>query len=137
MRMIPMSKTPSFGTKKMRTFLENTEQEKVDNKSRSVRHENRVGKMLGAKPTPNSGALPWITTKGDLQDERFMWQAKLTDKASLSLGPSVIGELCKQAAAVSKFPALVLTLEAMPEPLPKDWVAVPADIFAEILSHYK
>jgi hypothetical protein len=38
------------------------------NKSRSVEHEKRLEKVLDSKTTPNSGALPNISFKGDLQD---------------------------------------------------------------------
>lgn len=119
--------TPVFGGPK----------ESQDNKSRSVRHENRLAKELGSRTTPNSGALPFIGDKGDLQDDLFVWQAKLTKGSNLSLGSKVLLEVCRQASQLGKIPALALTMEGLPDHLEKDWVCLPTHIFKEMRDSYE
>lgn len=107
--------------------------EKQDNKSRSVRHESRIAKSIGARVQPNSGALPFISQKGDLTDDHFVWQAKLTKNGRLSLTSDVIAEVYEQACMTGKRAGLALTLEGLPDHLPKDWIAVPLDVWQEIM----
>ncbi len=121
-----------LGGKRPQTFLVKEDDTKMDNRSRSVRHEQRLAKDLSSRTTPNSGATPFVGAKGDLQDDQFVWQAKLTKQSSLSLGSGVLMEVSRQAAALNKHPALALTLEGLPDPLEKDWVVIPAHVFKEM-----
>lgn len=107
------------------------------NKSRSVVHEDRLQGVLRSKATPNSGALPNISFKGDLQDELFVWQAKLTDKDRFTITSDVLVELKRQASLNSKWPGVALTLEGLPKHMENDWVMLPASVFAELLDNYK
>lgn len=107
------------------------------NKTRSVRHEQRLEKVLDSKVTPNSGALPNISMKGDLQDGLFVWQAKLTDKDKFTITSDVLVELKRQASLNSKWAGVALTLEGLPEHIGQDWVMLPADVFHELLQTYK
>ena len=106
------------------------------NKSRSVVHENRLQGVLRSKATPNSGALPNISFKGDLQDDLFVWQAKLTDKSRFTITSDVLVELQRQASLNSKWPGVALTLEGLPDHMQKDWVMLPATVFGELLDDY-
>lgn len=107
------------------------------NKSRSVAHEKRLESVLDSKVTPNSGALPNISFKGDLQDDLFVWQAKLTNKDRFTITSDVLVELKRQASLNSKWAGVALTLEGLPDHLEKDWVMVPADVFHELLNIYR
>lgn len=129
-----MKKT-SLGSKKPKpSFFEEV---KKDNKSRSARHENRLQGVLRSKTTPNSGALPNLSQKGDLRDELFVWQAKLTDKDRFTITSDVIVELKRQASLTGKWPGICLTMEGLPNHVEKDWVCMPANIFAELIDNYK
>ena len=105
------------------------------NKSRSVLHEKGLESTINSRVTPNSGALPNISFKGDLQDERFVWQAKLTNKDRFTITSDILVELKRQASLNSKWPGVVLTLEGLPSHLEQDWVMLPASVFRELLSH--
>ena len=107
------------------------------NKSRSVIHENRLQDVLHSKVTPNSGALPNISTKGDLQDGLFVWQAKLTDKDRFTITSDVLVELKRQASLNSKWAGVALTLEGLPDHMEKDWVMLPASVFSELIVKYQ
>lgn len=106
------------------------------NKSRSVVHEDRLQGVLRSRSTPNSGALPEISFKGDLQDGLFVWQAKLTDKARFTITSDVLVELQRQASLNSKWPGVALTIEGLPNHIEKDWVMLPASVFGEIIDIY-
>lgn len=125
----------NFGSKNPKpSFFE--EEKKTCNKSRSVKHENRMQQVVRSKITPNSGALPNISQKGDLQDGLFVWQAKLTQNNHFKLTEDVIVEICRQASLNNKWPAIVLTLESL-NYREKDWVVLPASVFAELIDTYK
>ena len=102
---------------------------KQDNKSRSNRHEKALEKQLGARRQPNSGASLFLTLKGDLIDEHFVWQAKLTSGGRLVLSKKDLMEVSRQAYMQGKWPALALTLEGLPSNLDADWVAIPMHVW--------
>lgn len=89
--------------------------------------DKKMAKQLHAKTTPNSGSRPMASQKGDHQGHDTVVETKGTDKDRLSIGPDVIGRLCRQAVTMYKQPILVMTMEAMPEPLPKTWVCMPIE----------
>lgn len=98
------------------------------NRDRATRHETRMAEVLRARLTPNSGALPMPSQKGDLQGEDMLWQAKLTEGQRIVISAEVVDEVCRQAAAVGKEPGIIVTVEGMPDPLPKDWILIPASL---------
>jgi len=126
---------PNFGSKNPKPSC--FDDVVVTNKSRSVVHENRMQSVLDSYTTPNSGALPNISQKGDLQDGLFVWQAKLTKNNHFKITEPVVTEVCRQASLNSKWPAMVLTLEGLPDQIEKDWVVLPANVFKELLTTYK
>lgn len=109
---------------------------KLSNKARSNEHEARLERVVSSKRTPNSGARPELSKKGDLQDELFVWQAKLTDKDRFTITSEVLVELRRQASLLNKFPAIALTMEGLPDNLEKDLVLIPASVFRELLNDY-
>lgn len=106
------------------------------NKERSVIHEKRLETTLNSKATINSGALPNISWKGDLQDSLFVWQAKLTEKDRFTVTSDVLVELKRQASLNSKWPGMAITIEGLPSNLEQDWVMLPASVFRELLENY-
>jgi hypothetical protein len=126
-----------LGSKKPTPKFMGAVQDKMDNKSRSVRHEHRLQWTLRSKTTPNSGALPDISKKGDLQDGLFVWQAKLTQQNRFTITSDVLMEVCRQASLNGKWAGLVITLEGLDEHMEKDWVMLPASVFGELIDSYK
>lgn len=102
-------------------------------KSKSLENENRLAKEIGFKATPASGNTSWISKKGDGEHEVFMFEIKETEKSSLSINRRAIAKLCREAALAGKEPALIFSVHGLPSPLPKEWIAVPKDIFSVIL----
>ena len=127
----------SLGGKKPRPKMWAEVDRVRSNKERSQVHENRLQKGLRSRVTPNSGALPEISKKGDLRDELFVWQAKLTKNGKLSLNSDVLVELSRQSSLTGLWAGLALTIEGLPENVNKDWVAIPLDVFTEIIDTYK
>jgi len=63
----------------------------------------------------------------------FVFECKETKHARISVGEREVAKLCRQAGTVGKDPALVLSIYSLPDPIPKDWVAVPAHVFRSLL----
>lgn len=129
-------KSPSLGSKKPRPKMMDQVCQKLSNKARSNAHEERLEGVVRSKRTPNSGARPEISKKGDLQDDLFVWQAKLTEKDRFTITSDVLVELKRQSSLLGKFPAMAITIEGLPSHLEKDLVAVPASVFREMLDAY-
>ena len=102
------------------------------NRERGDAHERDTAKKLGGRTQPNSGASPWLSYKGDVCTDDFVIQCKTTDKNRYTLNEQVIGEIYRQAKLVGKEPAIVIRLEAVQEPIPNEWVAVPMSVWRTI-----
>ena len=102
-------------------------------KASSLANEARLSKEVGFRLTPGSGNGIWPTKKGDGSHPLFMFELKETQKSSISIGDRVLAKLCREAAAVGKDPAVILSAYGIPDPIPKDWVAVPAEVFKAML----
>jgi len=83
--------------------------------------------------TPGSGNQGWPGAKGDGSHPRFMFECKETKHASIRVAARDIAKLVREAAVVGKEPALVMSAYGLPDGLPKDWVAVPAEVFRSML----
>ena len=129
-------KTPSLGDKRPKPKYM-VEAERKSNKARSAEHEARLQKPLRSKATPNSGALPNISFKGDLQDDLFVWQAKLTERDRFTITSDVLVELQRQASLNTKWAGMVITLEGLPRHMEQDWVAIPSSVFSELIDLYR
>ena len=103
---------------------------KVDQESRV---EKRL-KPLGARKQPASGALSgW---KGDItlrKMESFLFECKTTTKESLRVKQKWLIKISREAREKRKKPGLVIGFEDMPVPTSQDWIAVPADVFVELM----
>lgn len=130
-------KKPSLGSKSPRPKLMEDAQRKLSNKARSNIHEERLEGVINSRRTPNSGARPEISKKGDLQDALFVWQAKLTEKSRFTITSDVLVELKRQASLLGKYPGMAITIEGLPDHLEKDLVLIPASVFRELLDEYK
>ena len=102
----------------------------------SSRNEQRLAGELGVGGVPGSGCMEWPSLKGDLTHPDILFEAKETKHTSIRVGASVVAKICKEATAVGKIPALILSAYGLPDPLPKDWVCVPAPLFSALLRSY-
>lgn len=104
----------------------------TDRKSLSQKQETRLSQELDVDLTRGSGNQPWPRMKGDAQEKRFVHEMKRIKGENIVVGPGVVGKVCREARMLGKDPVLVLTVDGMPEPLPKDWVVIPASLFREL-----
>ncbi len=103
----------------------------------SLKNEQRLADEIGFDVTPGSGNTPWASKKGDGSHPDFMFECKETNKARIAIGLRDIAKLYREARNVGKEPAIVLSAYGLPDPLPKEWVSVPVEVFAELLRAYE
>jgi len=109
------------------------EEESKVNRHRSQRQERRVAKEVRGTVTPNSGATPFGSKKGDVQTEGLLIEAKLTNKDRFTVTESLIRKVNREAYKAGKKPCMVVTLEALPNHVEKDWVLMPLSVLKEIM----
>lgn len=108
------------------------ETEKVSVKKQSLANERRISKKLGFKLTPGSGNQAWPSRKGDGTTDEFVFELKETIRDRFTITPEVLAKLWREAGTAGKHPALVISMYGLEEPVPKEWVAVPMEVFNEM-----
>lgn len=106
----------------------------VSTKKKSMENEARLSEEVGFDLTPGSGNQHWPGGKGDGSHPMFMFELKETKHQRISISTKDLAKLCREAGTVGKDPAVILSAYGMPDPIPKDWVAVPAGTFRYLLS---
>jgi len=102
-------------------------------KRKSLDNEKRLAAEIGFTCTPGSGNTPWPGVKGDGEHPLFMFECKETKHASIRIAGRDVQTLVDNARLIGKAPVLVVSAYKLPEAIPKDWVAVPAETFRWIL----
>ncbi len=102
-------------------------------KQKSLENENRLGKEIGFDLQKGSGNQPWPGMKGDGKHPHFLFECKETKHKSIRIASRDVMKIYREARALGKDPALVMSAYSLPDPLPKDWVAVPANTFRWLL----
>ena len=100
-----------------------------------LQHEQSIAGRLGGHAQPNSGALDH--RKGDVELDTLLLDSKETHTSALVLSLRDINKIAREAAEVGKDPGLVITLWQAPSTTPKEWVAVPLEVFAQLLDNQK
>ena len=108
----------------------------LDRKLNKIGHvgrksERKIAKKLGAKLTPNSGAVQ--SAKGDMHLGDFKIEAKSTQTGTLSLKRDWLLKISGEALADGKIPALSLAFTnaggvSWPD---GEWIAIPLSKFRE------
>jgi hypothetical protein len=95
--------------------------------------EKRLGKQLGGRLTPASGAM--LGAKGDIDLGSVLLEAKSTILDSLSVKFDWLDKISKEARSVGKTPALAISFVGVSgKPWPDgEWVMLPRDVFKEIV----
>lgn len=119
--------------KQVRSNVFDTPKKKT-NRQRGDEHEELTAQKVGGRTQPNSGASPWLTFKGDVSSDSFLYQCKTTDKNRYSLSQKVLAEIYRQAKLTGKEPAMVVRMEAIPSPIPNEWVCIPMAVWQDIIS---
>lgn len=97
------------------------------NRKRSQKQERRLASDLNMRTTPNSGATPWASQKGDLQSSEHVVEAKTTKADRFTITHDLLIKITQEARRTGRQPVVLITLETMPNPIPKDWALVPLD----------
>lgn len=102
---------------------------KVDHGTTS---EKRVGKDLGARLTPASGAMSGA--KGDMVLPTLLVEAKATIKSSISIQYSWLVKIMTEALNTNRQPAVTISfVDPQGKPLHVgDWVMIPKTLFREL-----
>lgn len=72
----------------------------------SQRREKSIGKRMGAKTTPNSGA-PWHS-KGDLKNDTQLIEVKSTDKNQMTVHKEWLEKIRTEAIKIGREPIIVI-----------------------------
>ena len=75
---------------------------------KSRKQERRLAKEIGGHTTPASGAF-W-SRKGDVRSDRYLVEAKRTDKASISIKADVWDKIRREAIIDGRIPVLALQI---------------------------
>jgi len=100
-------------------------------KKKSQKQEARVAKELDGRAQPGSGAIEHL--KGDVTTDRFLIEAKRTDKKSISITGEWLSKIDQEALNVGKIPALVFEIGGMNGFAENEWVAVPLSQFKKLI----
>lgn len=99
-----------------------------------VQHEQAIADRIpGGERQPASGALPH--KKGDVKLEHFILDSKETAGAVLNVAAADLTKVVRQAGEHGKLPGLVLTVGRVPATVPREWVAVPLEVFAQMVEN--
>ena len=105
----------------------------VDRSFKKDTQEKRVAdilKSVGVKRQIGSGAVPGY--KGDLVGgfQTITIESKtVTEARSITVKLGVLEKIVKEARHKRSIPALNFGFESARKPIPKDWIAIPADKF--------
>ena len=99
-------------------------------KKRATKKEKQHAKSLGAQSHAASGAA---NRPGDYSTSTFLFDSKTTSGGSIRITSSEVARACTDARQSGKKPALVIELGATLQTVPKVWVAVPLEVFKDLL----
>lgn len=101
-------------------------------KKKSKKQEQRIAKQIGGKPTPGSGAFDGH--KGDVTHDRFLIEAKRTDKQSLSVKKAWLDKIVAEAYQAGKNPALSIQIGERTGCFDtEDWIMMPLSVFNKLI----
>lgn len=95
-------------------------------------HEDRIAKAVGGRRVPGSGSS--MFAKGDVNEDSFLIECKLTEAGSLRVKQSWLEKITSEAEAQGKMPALAIEIQGGDRRLAeRDWIAVPRSVFRRLL----
>jgi hypothetical protein len=118
----PFSKSP------VQKFLSEDAEEPTVREISSF-NEKRLSERLGFDLTPGSGCVPCLRKKGDGRTEDFVIECKETKSSSIRITSEMLGKVYAEAKYSGKEPVMVISIYGVPDPVPRDWVMVPAYLF--------
>jgi len=94
--------------------------------------EDRVARVVRGHRQRGSGASMYA--KGDVSSDHFLIECKRTEHASLSLKKAWLDKISREAAAVSKEPALAIEIAGGPDDAhgSREWIMIPLRVFRKM-----
>jgi hypothetical protein len=109
--------------------------DKEHNNVKSRKQENNLAKKLGGKRQKASGAV--THHRGDVSTKELLFEAKRTDKDSMSLKKEWLEKITKEALVSNRIPALSIEFGEIEQLVENSWVAVPLRFFTELMDLYR
>lgn len=131
-RVMPLPQTP----KKPKPYNP-LERKEPTNRERSIVQEERVAKAFKGKRQKGSGAVKFY--RGDVVADRYLVEAKTTKRKSFTLTRFLLAKIEREAFAVGKKPALVVSWERQGERVnadtmaTSDWAVIPLKLLEALL----
>lgn len=111
-----------------------SKKKKKGRKARINEHERELADKLGGIRQLQSGAMPGH--KGDIKVDDFLLDSKETIYNNISVVAKDLTKITEEARGENRVPGLVLTLKT-PIHVSSEWVAIPIDVFAEMIENAK
>ena len=108
---------------------------KEHNNKKSRKQENILAKKIGGKRQKASGAV--THHRGDVSCKEILFEAKRTDKESLSIKKEWLSKISKEALMVGKVPGFSFEIGEAEQLIEMSWTAVPTNFFQELLECYR
>ncbi len=115
--------------KELRNNTFSGERDNLKIKKQSRKQEHDIAKLIGGKRNPLSGSD--YRAKADVKSDKFLIEAKMTEKASLSVKAEWLEKITMEAMAQGRLPALSIRLNFDNRLVEHDWYLVPASVFCE------
>lgn len=96
--------------------------------------ERAIAQGCRGRRVAGSGAS--LYARGDVTSAAFLYEAKMTDKASIRVTWEWLAKIAKQALACGKKPALVFEMKAKDRRdlvVESEWVAVPMSVWRQLI----
>lgn len=111
-------------------------------KKKYNQHEKDLAEKLGGVRQPASGALAHrkgdvVVDDGIFSANKYLFDSKQTEGASILVLGKDITKICREASDEQKMPGLLLTIENLPNTVPKEWAAIPLEVFSELLDRVR
>ena len=107
-------------------------------KAKANQNEREIADLLGGTRQPMSGAL--LGRKGDVETgsgiwtvDRFLFDSKESAGSTIVIDSNQLTKITREALGEAKEPGLVIKLGRIPSTTPNRWIAVPIDVFVQLL----
>jgi len=97
----------------------------------SERHEKSLAQAVKGHKQPASGAFPGA--KGDVKRDDFLFEAKATEKKSMSIKREWLEKIDKQATGQRRLPALEISFSEMAFGVEAEWIMIPRSVWIRLV----
>lgn len=115
---------------------------RAEGKTKYNNHEYELADKLGGTRQPASGALAHrkgdvVIDDGIFSANRYLFDSKESEGSTIILTGKDITKICREASDENKHPGLLVKIGKMADTTPKEWVAIPIEVFAALLERIR